>query len=98
MSADIGSVRDWHGDEGWGVIDGPAVPGGCWAHFSALAAERFWEPAAGEAVSFTWERADQDGFAARAISVWPRGTGSGSSGSEGPGDLFRSDVQIDFDR
>ena len=26
--ADGGVVREFHADEGWGVIDGPSVPGG----------------------------------------------------------------------
>jgi len=30
-------VREFYPDEGWGVIDGPDVPGGCWVHFSAIA-------------------------------------------------------------
>ena len=29
-----GVVREWHSDEGWGVIDSDQTPGGCWAHFS----------------------------------------------------------------
>ena len=32
----VGTVRVWHRDEGWGVIDSPETPGGCWAHFSHL--------------------------------------------------------------
>jgi len=31
-----GTVREWHDDEGWGVIDSPDTPGGCWAHFSVV--------------------------------------------------------------
>jgi CspA family cold shock protein len=29
-------VREWHGKEGWGVLDAPEVPGGCWAHYSMI--------------------------------------------------------------
>jgi CspA family cold shock protein len=27
-------VREWHDDEGWGVLDSTETPGGCWAHRS----------------------------------------------------------------
>jgi cold shock protein len=31
-----GVVREWHDEDGWGVLDSEATPGGCWAHFSAV--------------------------------------------------------------
>lgn len=33
----IGTVRVWHGEEGWGVIDSADTPGGCWTHFGHVA-------------------------------------------------------------
>jgi CspA family cold shock protein len=27
-------VREWHDDEGWGVVDSPEVPGACWVSFA----------------------------------------------------------------
>ena len=30
------TVREWHDDLGWGVIDRPETPGGCWAQFTAM--------------------------------------------------------------
>jgi cold shock protein len=65
-----GSVRVFDADEGWGVIDGPDVPGGCWVHFSAIASEGYRQLSAGERVSFRAIPADQDGFAFRAVKVW----------------------------
>ena len=35
---DDGVVRFWHDDEGWGVLDCPSTPGGCWTHFSVIEA------------------------------------------------------------
>jgi cold shock CspA family protein len=35
------SVHAFDADEGWGVIDGPDVPGGCWVHFSAIAMDGY---------------------------------------------------------
>jgi cold shock CspA family protein len=48
--ASVGIVRFWHRDEGWGVIDSPDTPGGCWAHFSHLWNDRVPEPGPGEVV------------------------------------------------
>src|SRR4051812_10864714 len=66
----VGSVRTFNADEGWGVIDGPDVPGGCWVHFSAIAMDGYRELARGQRVSFRAEAASQDGFAYRAVKVW----------------------------
>ena len=84
----VGTVRVWHREEGWGVIDSPDTPGGCWAHFSHLWNENiatpgpddvievtggFKEAFAGETVDFEWEAASQDGYVFRATTVVPRG-------------------------
>ncbi|GAA0380753.1 cold shock domain-containing protein [Micromonospora gifhornensis] len=68
--AGSGVVRIYHGDEGWGVIDGAEVPGGCWVHFSAIAMNGYRQLAAGQGVSFIAEPMAQDGFAYRAVKVW----------------------------
>jgi CspA family cold shock protein len=68
--ASSGSVRVFHAGEGWGVIDGPDVPGGCWVHFSAIAGEGYRQLTPGQRVSFRAEAARQDGFAFRAVKVW----------------------------
>ena len=69
--ASAGTVREWSADEGFGVIDSADAPGGCWAHFSSIAMDGYRSLTAGQRVSFTFERADQDGFDYRAITVWP---------------------------
>jgi cold shock protein len=68
--ASIGSVRRFDADDGWGVIDGPDVPGGCWVHFSAIAGNGYRQVSAGQRVWFRAEAASQDGFAFRAVKVW----------------------------
>jgi CspA family cold shock protein len=70
VMADGGVVREFDVDEGWGVIDGATVPGGCWVHFSAIAADGFRQLTAGQPVSFRAEAAEQDGFHFRAVQVW----------------------------
>ena len=68
--ASTGVVREFHPDEGWGVIDGSDVPGGCWVHFSAIAMDGFRHLTPGQPVSFRAEAADQEGFGFRAVKVW----------------------------
>lgn len=67
----MGTVRSWSDDEGWGVVDSPETPGGCWAHFSTVELPGFRRLHPGEAVEFTWKQARQDGYPYRALSVRP---------------------------
>jgi CspA family cold shock protein len=78
-----GTVRAWHEELGWGVIDSPDTPGGCWAHFSTidtavrerrdgLIVSDYQVLRPGDAVDLEWEPADQDGFAFRAVAVAAR--------------------------
>ncbi|WP_337060245.1 hypothetical protein [Kineococcus sp. G2] len=67
-----GVVRDWHDEEGWGVIDSPQTPGGCWAHCSAaMTTQDGLRP--GQDVAFTCEQGEQDGYHYRAQRAWPWG-------------------------
>jgi CspA family cold shock protein len=81
-----GTVRFWHRDEGFGVIDSPDTPGGCWAHFSHLwndalpqagpdeiieVSGGFRELFEGETVDFEWAQPGQDGYPFLAVTVRP---------------------------
>jgi CspA family cold shock protein len=66
-----GTVRDWHDDEGWGVLDSDETPGGCWADFSVLEVQGYRSLVPGQAVRFDWERTWQDGYGFRALRVQP---------------------------
>ncbi len=79
------TVREWHDELGWGVLDSPQTPGGCWAHFSAietpvvfqepgLIARKYASLVAGDTVNLQWESAKQDGFDYRAVKVWKQVT------------------------
>ncbi|GGK00012.1 hypothetical protein GCM10010123_32300 [Pilimelia anulata] len=61
-------------DEGWGVIDGADVPGECWVHFSAIAADGYRQLVQGQMVFFRAEPVAQDGYAFRAVKVWTGAT------------------------
>ncbi|MET4922141.1 cold shock domain-containing protein [Streptomyces sp. PSRA5] len=68
-----GRVRAWHEEDGWGVLDAANLLEDVWAHFSAVAGDDCVEPRAGQAVTFTVEEAEQDGYRRRAVTVWPEG-------------------------
>jgi 2-desacetyl-2-hydroxyethyl bacteriochlorophyllide A dehydrogenase len=69
--ATAGVVRSFSADEGWGVIDAPEVPGGCFVHFSVIQMPGYRELRAGQRVRFTCESPGQDGCAYTALAVWP---------------------------
>lgn len=68
-----GTVRWFDCEEGWGVIDAPEVPGGCFVLFSSIvgAGDRSLDD--DQKVMFTFEEPDfkQDGYDFRALEVWP---------------------------
>jgi len=72
-SAVAGVVRAFDPDEGWGIIDAPQVPGGCFVHFSAIEMDGYRALTVGQRVRFRFEHLDfsQDGCAYRALAAWP---------------------------
>ncbi|MGB3770484.1 MAG: cold shock domain-containing protein [Rhodococcus sp. (in: high G+C Gram-positive bacteria)] len=65
----VGTVRFWHDEQGWGVLDAGSTPGGVWAHFSAIVGTGFARLDAGQSVQFEYEQGLQDGYDFRAVSV-----------------------------
>ena len=57
------TVRTWYADEGWGVLDSDATPGGCWTHFSALDLDGDRSLSPGDEVQLVAESPGQDGLA-----------------------------------
>ncbi|MEV4624926.1 cold shock domain-containing protein [Micromonospora sp. NPDC049523] len=94
----VGTVRSYFTDEGWGVIDSPDVPGGCWVGFSAIAMAGYRRLVQGQRVSFRAEPADQDGYAFRAVKVW---TGNDEPPDQAPvqdsSGAYRSWLSLTFD-
>jgi cold shock protein len=68
-----GVVKWFDAGEGWGVVDAPEVPGGCFVHFSDIQTPGYRPLHAGQHVRFTFERPGflQDGCPYRALAVWP---------------------------
>lgn len=69
-----GIVREFDPAQGFGVIDSPETPGGCWVHFSAIVMDGYRKLEPGEEVSFAFEPARQDGFSYRATEVRKQGS------------------------
>lgn len=65
----VGIVRLWHDEEGWGVFDSDATPGGAWAHFSGVVGIGFRSLAPGQVVEFDYENRGQDGYDFRATNI-----------------------------
>jgi CspA family cold shock protein len=63
------SVRFWHDTEGWGVLDSPETPGGCWVHCSHIDHDGYRTLQAGNTVQLDWEEAAQDGYPFCAVRV-----------------------------
>lgn len=91
------TVREWHVDEGWGVVDSDQTPGGCWVHFThlAVAGHRALEP--GQVVELEWKSPGQDGYAFRATRVWPAGTDPVTVELSPPSEAFTSRLTLTFD-
>lgn len=93
-----GVVREWHEAEGWGVVDSPAVPGGCWTHFSAVAVPGCRSLTTGQIVELEWEAAQQDGYGYRALRAWPLGQHPPTEPADGgPAGAYHSSLRITFD-
>jgi CspA family cold shock protein len=64
-------VREWHDDEGWGVVDCADLEAACWVHFSVVEMTGYRRLDEGALVRCVVERAAQDGYGYRATKVIP---------------------------
>lgn len=65
------TVREWRVEEGWGVLDSPGTPGGCWTHFVHIEMPGYRALQQGQVVTLDWESPGQDGYNFRATRVVP---------------------------
>ena len=63
-----GTVASWNND-GWGVLDSPDTPGGCFALWAHIASDEVRDLRVGQAVQFSYEQADQDDYPFRATYI-----------------------------
>jgi CspA family cold shock protein len=67
-----GVVKSWIAEDGWGVISSDELPAGhdAWAHYSQIVDMPGYRALeAGQAVEFSFEAAQHDGFDFRAVEV-----------------------------
>ncbi|WP_326947878.1 cold shock domain-containing protein [Amycolatopsis sp. NBC_00348] len=76
MDTHRGRVREWHVDDGWGVVEAPGFDDPVWVHYSmvdpgsrGVGPGGFRQLTVGAEVEFTVERAEQDGFHWRAVWI-----------------------------
>ncbi|MEV4538252.1 cold shock domain-containing protein [Asanoa sp. NPDC049518] len=93
----VGIVREWHSDEGWGVIDSASTPGGCWAHFSSVRMTGYRTLHPGQHVSFDFEPAEQDGYAYRAVTVRTGDDHPEPPADQSPSAAYGSTLRLDVD-
>ena len=69
----IATVRWWRDEDGWGVLDSPETPGGCFAHYSNIEMSGYRKLEPGAKVQLDWEAPGfkQDGYDYRAVRVVP---------------------------
>jgi len=92
----FGTVRIWHDEDGWGVLDSAETPGGCWCPFSALAMDGYRSLASESSVEFLFEQAEQDGFRYRAIEAWQPGRRRAQPPPETGSTAYRSTLEIEW--
>ena len=91
------SVREWHDELGWGVVDATETPGGCWVHFSNIDADGYLSLTGVETVLLDYERVEQDGYQYRAIRVVVRGREPARRTEHGPSGAYRSGISVEWD-
>ena len=92
------TVRTWDDEQGWGVLDSDATPGGCWTHFAALDFDGYRKLSPGQQVRLTAESPGQDGYAWRAVRVVVDGTPPAAPTETASGGAYASDLTVTFDR
>ncbi|MEN2513321.1 cold-shock protein [Gordonia polyisoprenivorans] len=69
LPSTVGTVRVWHSEDGWGVLDSEATPGGAWAHFSEVVGDGFRSLTPGQEVEFEYEERAVDEYPYRANNI-----------------------------
>lgn len=96
----VAVVREWHDEEGWGVLDSEATPGGCWTHYSALDMDGYAAAKPGQGAVLVYEQANQDGYDWRALRVRLDGVPARPEPvrpSTSPSSAHGSSLEITFD-
>lgn len=90
------TVREWHDDLGWGVVDAPETPGGCWVHYSNIDVDGYRSLSGVTHVEIDYELADQDGYQFRAIRAAIPGRPSAPPDERAPSAAYGSTLHIEW--
>lgn len=92
------TVRMWDDEQGWGVLDSDATPGGCWTHFAALDFAGYRSLSVGQQVWLTAESSGQDGYPWRAVRVLADGPQPSNQQGEPARGAYSSELSIEWDQ
>jgi CspA family cold shock protein len=88
-------VRVWHDERGWGVVDSPETPGGCWVHFSHIEQDGYRSLRGVETVELEFVPARQGRYRFTAVRVRMPGP-EGTAAPEGA-DAYTSSLTLALD-
>jgi cold shock protein len=93
------SVREWHDELGWGVLDSIDTPGGCWVHFSHIDTAGYRSLTGLATVLLDYELARQDGYdyCARRVRVPSREPAGDADQRERDAYRSRHGIELDGD-
>lgn len=91
------SVREWHDEFGWGVVDSTETPGGCWVHYSNVDVDGYRSLSGVATVLLDYERVGQDGYPYRAVRVEVPGRKPAARTGPGTSEAYRSSLNIEWD-
>jgi CspA family cold shock protein len=88
-------VRVWHDEKGWGVVDSPETPGGCWVHFSLIEQDGYRSLRGVETVELEFAPARQGRYRFTAVRV--RLPGKEATAVPEGGGAYTSSLTLEFD-
>jgi CspA family cold shock protein len=88
-------VRVWHDEKGWGVVDSPETPGGCWVHFSHIEQDGYRSLRGVETVELEFVPARQGRYRFTAVRV--RVPGQAATVAPEDAGAYASSVTLEFD-
>lgn len=87
-------VRVWHDEEGWGVLDSPETPGGCWVHFSHIEGDGYRSLRDVDTVELEYEEVPQDGCPFTAARVRVPGRPAAAPSASGISGAYTSSLTL----
>ena len=90
-------AREWHDEEGWGVVEAPETPGGCWVHFSHVDLAGYRSLTGVDTVELEFREVPQDGYRFTAVRVRVPGQPAGAPPASGADGAYASTLTLEFD-